>query len=73
MPDNGRCICGVVPYFQRSGVIGQPGHFHCRRCRRRYSFGDGIWWTPQGIGFQAPLDHPLGVLLAAVRVPLSRR
>ena len=40
MPSNGQCVCGRVPFFVRSGVIGQPGHFHCRRCGRRYSFSE---------------------------------
>jgi hypothetical protein len=38
MPDTGKCVCGQVPYFVRSGVVGQPGSFHCRRCGRRYAF-----------------------------------
>ncbi len=45
MPSNGQCVCGRAPFFQRSGVVGQPGHFHCRRCGRRYrSSEEG--WTP---------------------------
>jgi hypothetical protein len=45
IPNNGRCVCGRVPFFVRSGLIGQPGHFWCRRCGGRYRFAT-IPWSP---------------------------
>ena len=39
---------GRVPFFVRSGVIGQPGHFHCRRCGRRYRFSTPPWAPGMG-------------------------
>jgi len=40
----GQCVCGGVPFFVRSGGIGQPGHFHCRfsNLSRRFSGTDVI-------------------------------
>ncbi len=45
MPYGGIC-CKTALYFQRAGVIGQPGHFVCRRCGRRFRMYDEAPWVP---------------------------
>ena len=32
-----------MPFFVRSSVIGQPGHFHCRARGRRYRLAVPPW------------------------------
>jgi hypothetical protein len=39
-PGIGLCVCGAAYYFERSRIIGRPGHFHCRCCGRRYRMYD---------------------------------
>jgi hypothetical protein len=59
MPGSGRCICGRVPFFVRSGLIGHPGHFWCRHCGRRYKFAT-VMWAP-GADTSLPVtDHARG-------------
>jgi hypothetical protein len=45
-PGTGLCLCGAAYYFQRSGIIGRPGHFWCKRCGRRYRMYDEEPWIP---------------------------
>jgi len=30
------CVCGAALWYVRARVIGEEGHFHCRRCGARY-------------------------------------
>lgn len=45
-PGTGVCLCGAAYYYERATRIGEHGHFHCRRCGRRYRMS-GVW-SPAG-------------------------
>lgn len=45
MPQTGRCFCGAAVWYVRPHEVGERGHFHCRRCGRRYGSNEEEW-TP---------------------------
>ena len=51
-PGTGLCHCGAAYFYAHGKRVGDAGHFHCRRCVRRYSIGMG--WTPGGVGLAVP-------------------
>ncbi len=43
LPGTGLCSCGAAYFYMRAARGGGCGHFHCRRCGRRFAF---LVWTP---------------------------
>jgi hypothetical protein len=44
LPGTGLCSCGAAYFYVRAQRVGGCGHFHCRRCGRRFAFPKP--WTP---------------------------
>ena len=50
VPDNGKCRCGAALWFVRGVLVGEAGHFTCRRCRALYRFSEPTWEPGPGMG-----------------------